>query len=153
MVTDVHWNMRNQPAARCAQQHKNLPLKRFERKIFTLPKAQYGPVCWHYNWSYLIANLATRWLHLHEMWALGGVGNLATNDNMSFPYWHHQLVLRLVLSWYFYQSESHQQSFNKRRVRQLRTSRPNDRTPCHVHMGSIKTVTLQVLAAGHFPHL
>ena len=39
------------------------------------------------------------------------------------------------------------------KVRQLRTPRPNDRTPCHVHMGSIKTVTLQVLAAGHFPHL
>ena len=152
MVTDVHWNMRNQPAARCAQQHqhKNLPLKRFERKIFTLPKAHYGPVCWHHNWSYLIANLTTcmskKCGHqvASEIWPPMTICH--------FPIDRSSVSIEISIELVFLSVRVTSTKFQEK-VRQLRTPRPNDRTPCHVHMGSIKTVTLQVLAAGHFPHL
>ena len=103
----------------------------------------------------LVANLATRWCHLHQLqiWPpdsatcisckfchqmapLALVANLATrwrhlhkSTSLALP---HCLELppwhyQPVLSWYLHQPESHQSSLNK--VSQGRTSGPNYRTP------------------------
>ena len=52
----------------------------------------------------LVANLATRWHHLHKS------TSLALPHCLELPSWHYQLVL----TWYLHQPESHQLSLTKR---------------------------------------
>ena len=52
----------------------------------------------------LVANLATRWRHLHKS------TSLALPHCLELPSWHYQLVL----TWYLHQPESHQLSLTKR---------------------------------------
>merc|ERR1711894_543884 len=85
----------------------------------------------------IVANLATRWCHLHclQIWPPDGttcidskVGHQVTSHTLphchGLPYWHYQLVLSL----YLHQLESHQLSLHKGIVSQLETNRPVDRT-------------------------
>ena len=84
----------------------------------------------------LVANLATRWCHLHclQIWPPDGttcidskVGHQETSHRLphchGLPYWHYQLVL----GWYHHQPESTQLSLTK--VSEFVTSGPLDRTP------------------------
>ena len=90
--------------------------------------------------------MATRWRHIYqlEIWPPMTICH--------FPIDRSSVSIEISIELVFLSVRVTSTKFQEK-VRQLRTARPNDRTPCHVHMGSIKTVTLQVLAAGHFPHL
>ena len=66
----------------------------------------------------LVANMATRWHHLHKS------TSLALPHCLELPSWHYQPVL----SWYLHQPESHQLSQTKRLTDGL-TCGPNYRTP------------------------
>ena len=84
----------------------------------------------------LVANLATRWGHLHwlRIWPPDGttcidskVGHQVTSHALphclGLPYWHYQLVLSL----YLHQLESHQLSLHNW-LSEFQRTRPIDRT-------------------------
>ena len=80
----------------------------------------------------LVANLPTRWRHLHVPTSIGSkvghqVGPLELLHCLELSCWHYQLVL----SWYLHQPESHQLSFTNLLdgPTYWRTSGPKDRTP------------------------